>query len=331
MTWVQLDDTIPHHPKILRAGPLAAWLYICGLCYCSRYLTDGFIPAAALPHLAAMGEANNEANAQANASAFAEALASRLVEARLWHKVDGGYAVHDYLGHNRSREDVLRLKAKRAEAGRAGGIRSGKSRRHAEIDGAPAQAEARAEANREANAKQMLKQMLKQNAKQTRSTIHITDTDIEKAGANAPETGEANREANASPFASNGVDASAAGPDSAAQPFTLLEALCDELGADVSSLSRGERAKQLAVAKRLAAAGVTPDEIRREARWLQSQAWLTSGVDLFTVEKHHARWVLAGRPEAAAPARTAPRRDVGLSNEDLEAIARGEWPLRDTT
>jgi hypothetical protein len=81
----------------------------------------------------------------------------------------------------------------------------------------------------------------------------------------------------------------------------LLEALCEELGADVSSLSRSERAKQLAVAKRLAEAGVTPDEIRREARWLQSQVWLTAGVDLFTVEKHRARWVLAGRPEAPKP------------------------------
>jgi hypothetical protein len=125
------------------------------------------------------------------------------------------------------------------------------------------------------------------------------------------------------------MDASSAGPNPTTQPFALLEALCDELGVEVAALTPKEKTKQLAVAKRLAADGATPDDIRREARWLRSQAWLTSGVDLFTVEKHRARWVLAGRPEAASPARAAPRRDVGLSNEELEAIARGEWPLRE--
>ncbi len=43
MTWVQLDDLYPEHPKVVNAGPLAKALYVDALCYASRYLTDGRI------------------------------------------------------------------------------------------------------------------------------------------------------------------------------------------------------------------------------------------------------------------------------------------------
>jgi len=36
MAWVRLDDGFPDHPKALQAGPLACWLYVCGIAYANR-------------------------------------------------------------------------------------------------------------------------------------------------------------------------------------------------------------------------------------------------------------------------------------------------------
>jgi hypothetical protein len=52
MTWVKIDDGFADHPKVIEAGPMASWLFLCGLTYCSRQLTDGFIPAGQLRRLA---------------------------------------------------------------------------------------------------------------------------------------------------------------------------------------------------------------------------------------------------------------------------------------
>ena len=92
MAWVKIDDQFTDHPKVVAAGPLAGWLYVCGLTYCSRYLTDGFIPEAQIRRMA---DIKNPA-----------ACASRLVDAGLWIRVDGGYHVHDYLEYQPSAEKV---------------------------------------------------------------------------------------------------------------------------------------------------------------------------------------------------------------------------------
>jgi hypothetical protein len=46
MSWVKLDDGFPQNPKIVGLSDHSFRLYISGLCYSGRYLTDGFIPAA---------------------------------------------------------------------------------------------------------------------------------------------------------------------------------------------------------------------------------------------------------------------------------------------
>lgn len=92
MTWVRLDDQFPDHPKVLEAGPAAAWLYICGLSYASRYLTDGFIPAVQVRRLADMDGA--------------EEAAERLVTVGLWAPADDGYQIHDYLDYQQSATKV---------------------------------------------------------------------------------------------------------------------------------------------------------------------------------------------------------------------------------
>lgn len=44
MTWVRLDDEFGEHPKIAALSDSALALFVTGLAYCNRNLTDGFIP-----------------------------------------------------------------------------------------------------------------------------------------------------------------------------------------------------------------------------------------------------------------------------------------------
>ena len=94
MSWVKIDDNFASHPKIVAAGPMAGWLYICGLTYSARYLTDGFIPAKQVRLLA---------DIESPAT-----VAAKLVECGLWEPVDGGYMIHDYLKYNPSGVQVKR-------------------------------------------------------------------------------------------------------------------------------------------------------------------------------------------------------------------------------
>lgn len=106
MVWIRIDDQIAHHPKFMAAGPVAAWLWVCGNGYCNKYLTDGFIPEAALPTLGAVTNAGK--------------WADKLVEAGLWKREAGGYRVHDFHDYNPSAKDVREKRAKRSLAGKAG-------------------------------------------------------------------------------------------------------------------------------------------------------------------------------------------------------------------
>lgn len=90
--WVKLDDTFTDHPKVMEVGPLCGWLYVCGLTYCARYLTDGFIRDSQVKKLADVKNATN--------------LAKRLVSVGLWDKVNGGYRIHDYSDYNPPAETV---------------------------------------------------------------------------------------------------------------------------------------------------------------------------------------------------------------------------------
>lgn len=108
MGYVKMDDGLPDHPKIAVAGPLAGWLYFCGIAYCNRLMTDGFIPAAQVSRLSAMRDP--------------EEVAAILVAVHLWEPVEGGYRVHDYLTHQSSKEHILAVRAARQESGKRGGI-----------------------------------------------------------------------------------------------------------------------------------------------------------------------------------------------------------------
>lgn len=134
MAWVKLDDQFARHPKVLSAGPLAGWLYIAGLCYANGYLTDGFIPLAAVRTLADFTHISTETASIGDFGSIMdeanpEALACHLVACGLWEEVDSGFLIHDYLDYNPAAESVRTARAARAEAGRVGGQRSGSTRR----------------------------------------------------------------------------------------------------------------------------------------------------------------------------------------------------------
>jgi hypothetical protein len=92
MTWVKLDDHIDEHPKTELAGPEAMWLFVCGLAYCNRTLTDGDIPKARLRKM--------------TTAKRPEALAQRLVDAGLWHDRGEHWEVHDFADYQPSRAKV---------------------------------------------------------------------------------------------------------------------------------------------------------------------------------------------------------------------------------
>jgi hypothetical protein len=129
MTWIRIDDTFPSHPKVIAAGPRAAWLYVCALCYANRHLTDGWLPASILPVLAP-------------GVRQPKILANTLVSVGLWEARNGGWQVHDYTVHQRTAEQINgvrqadrdRKKRKHADTN-SGGIPAGF---RADSDGTPA-------------------------------------------------------------------------------------------------------------------------------------------------------------------------------------------------
>lgn len=140
MAWVRIEDGVTEHRKHLKAGPAAAWLWVCGIAYCQRQLSDGFIPIEAVPLLGVP-------------QGFSR-LVERLVEVGLFDRVDGGYAVHDYHDFNDTRQEALArkadLSAKRSAAGRLGGLKGGRGRQNHE-----ANSQQDGQANATANAKQV--------------------------------------------------------------------------------------------------------------------------------------------------------------------------------
>ena len=95
MGWVRLDDNFADHPKVIALSDSSFRLYIEGLCYANRHLTDGFIPSAVYTKLSRNDDADF------------------LIEAGLWEQVDKGYHIRSYDEYQPTRE---KIEGKRAEA-----------------------------------------------------------------------------------------------------------------------------------------------------------------------------------------------------------------------
>lgn len=121
MSWVFLDDKFHSNRKILRVGNAGAGVYARSLSYCGDHLTDGYVDEAWVKQ------------------ACTAKVRDKLVAEGLWVKVEGGYEIPDYLTLNPSREDVLRRRAARSDAGKKGASKrwngNGHSNGHSGSDG----------------------------------------------------------------------------------------------------------------------------------------------------------------------------------------------------
>jgi hypothetical protein len=104
VSWVKLDDGFADHPKIIALTPQARDLFIWGLCYCARQLTDGFVPKRSVSGCGTVPRSETRAKSIA-----------ALIRAGLWVEVEGGWQVHDYLDYQEDRARVLRRRAKQLE------------------------------------------------------------------------------------------------------------------------------------------------------------------------------------------------------------------------
>jgi hypothetical protein len=112
--WFPVDDTFHSHPKRLATSAAALGLWVVAGSWSNAHLTDGRVPDHVLPLLLP----------------DAETLADELVRTGLWRRTRGGYAFKDWLewGSKHSAAEVRDIRRKRAEAGRKGGVASGKAR-----------------------------------------------------------------------------------------------------------------------------------------------------------------------------------------------------------
>jgi hypothetical protein len=111
VAWVRIDDRFPDNPKIVAVGEAAAYLYVTGLCYCNRELTNGFIPLGQVDRLVALRQDQNIRDGPLQ-------LAQRLCGLGLWmegeRKGVAGFVIHDYLKYQPSKKQVLAERAKTA-------------------------------------------------------------------------------------------------------------------------------------------------------------------------------------------------------------------------
>ena len=96
MTWLKLDDQVTEHPKCVGLSCEAWTLWLHGLTYCSRNLTDGVIPDAILTRLSPCRRPRK--------------AAQELVDAGLWDRIENAHSVHDYAQHQRTRNEIDNLK-----------------------------------------------------------------------------------------------------------------------------------------------------------------------------------------------------------------------------
>jgi hypothetical protein len=91
MPWVKLTDDWYDDPKIAALDDHGIALWVIGITWCARNLTDGHIPAGAVRRLVA----------------DPDRAVDQLVAARVWSSTEEGFLVENYLQYQPSRDEVL--------------------------------------------------------------------------------------------------------------------------------------------------------------------------------------------------------------------------------
>ena len=155
MPWFPVDDSFYSHPKVLATSLAARGLWTTAGSWSSAHLQDGVVPVHVLASLGGTPE-----------------LATELVAAGLWRRTRQGYVFHDWLewGSKRTAAEIRELRKVRAEAGRKGGMASGKTR-----------------SKPEASPKQVASRPLRGglNPMSISTTTSVVDVDDQSTGRNA--------------------------------------------------------------------------------------------------------------------------------------------------
>jgi hypothetical protein len=94
MPWVKLDDTFYDNPTNRSLGPAGRDLFVAGLAYCAKGLTDGVIPKGDLQLVLAQAQAKRS-------------LVDRLIGAGRWSDEGDHFLVSEYLTYQPSKAKVL--------------------------------------------------------------------------------------------------------------------------------------------------------------------------------------------------------------------------------
>lgn len=258
MPWVRIDDHFDEHPKLAAAGPLGLALWVTGLAYCNRNLTDGFIPRT-VAHRLIHEDGIDSAT-----------VIARVVSCGLWEDAEGGYRVHDYADYQPSKEEVLRDREQGAE----------RVRRHRENKRASSM-EGNATSN--ADVTPLLTDMKRSsNNPPVPNPVPVPNpTPNPKPEENTPR---------ARAKAATAV----AVVDS---PQAVVSGFLEELGTPEDGVSPAWKSEQRGHAKRLIEQGFGVDKVRRCTRFMLSETWRTSPFDLGGVWKAIGTWEARGSPE----------------------------------
>jgi hypothetical protein len=96
--YARIDDGLDGHPKAEELSDAALGLWVRGLSYASRYMTDGYLPVAWV-RMRVQGKARRRE-------------ARELVDRGWWHEDGrGGFRIHDYLDYQLSAEQMESARA----------------------------------------------------------------------------------------------------------------------------------------------------------------------------------------------------------------------------
>lgn len=111
MGWARFDDRRAMNAKLRKVGFAAAGLDAAAICQSVADMSDGHVDRSTVEMLAA-----------AHGEKRWLPLVEKLVAAGRWVPNGDGWHIHDFLEYNPSRAEWLAEKAKKREAGRAGGL-----------------------------------------------------------------------------------------------------------------------------------------------------------------------------------------------------------------
>jgi hypothetical protein len=121
MSWIRLTDTFPEDDKVDGLSDRAFRMFVTGLCYCGRNLTDGYLTTKAISTVAASSGVPKRS---------ISTVVSELETVGLWHRYAHGYWTPKYLDYNPSAEQVRGEKPDAKDPfGRTFGRTSGRTHR----------------------------------------------------------------------------------------------------------------------------------------------------------------------------------------------------------